>query len=124
TKKPIWKKMFLPLINIPFVILLIGFGIAVGSFYALSTLMDQIVSPNGYSSVDSGIFGVIIVVSGIFGALSAGIFTIRFYRLWMKLAAIGLTGSMLCFTLALQPNNAIILYIVCVFIGIFGTSTQ
>lgn len=37
--------------NKPYIILVLSFGIGMGSFYAVSTLLDQIVAPQGYSGV-------------------------------------------------------------------------
>lgn len=71
------KGMMKALKEIHFLILVIGFGVSVGSFYAVSTLLDQIVSPKGYSSVNTGWFGFIIVIAGIIGAFLMGLFPIR-----------------------------------------------
>ena len=56
------------LTNIEFVKLLIGFGLGLGLFNGLSTLIEQYVKPANYSSDDAGIFGGAIIGGGLIGA--------------------------------------------------------
>ena len=51
TKTPFHLALSSLIQNRSFVIIFFSFGIGVGSFYALSTLLDEIVAPFGYSEV-------------------------------------------------------------------------
>lgn len=44
------------------------FALAVGGFQALLTLLDQILQPAGYSSVDTGHISAVLILCGIVGA--------------------------------------------------------
>jgi MFS transporter, FLVCR family, MFS-domain-containing protein 7 len=65
-------------VNKDFFILWIGFGIAVGGFYAVSTLLDQFLNPLGYNETFSGIVGLTIIISGAISCILALFFPIRF----------------------------------------------
>eukprot|EP00898_Chlorokybus_atmophyticus_P006274 jgi/Chlat1/6648/Chrsp49S06146 len=59
--------------KVPYVVLFLSFGLALGVFNALTTLLEQIVKPYGYSSDDAGLFGGAIILGGLFGAVTSGI---------------------------------------------------
>jgi MFS transporter, FLVCR family, feline leukemia virus subgroup C receptor-related protein len=73
-----WRHSFVPMVNKDFFILWIGFGIAVGGFYAVSTLLDQFLNPLGYNETFSGIIGLTIIISGAISCILALFFPIRF----------------------------------------------
>lgn len=54
--------------NKDFIILFSAFSIGVGFFNSILTLLNQIVSPFGYSNDDAGIFGAVFIVFGLIGA--------------------------------------------------------
>ena len=56
-----------------FILLLVSFGLGLGLFNALTTLLQQVLCVHGYSDDDVGIFGGIMILSGIIGSLIAGI---------------------------------------------------
>jgi len=58
--------------NKDYILLVISFGIGVGFFNALLTLLNQIVQPFGYSNDDAGTFGAVFIVFGLVGAGSIG----------------------------------------------------
>lgn len=62
--------------NRDYVILFIAFSIGVGFFNSLMTLLNQIVSPFGYSNDDAGTFGAVFIVAGLIGAgiIGKGVF--------------------------------------------------
>ena len=56
-----------------FILLLVSFGLGLGLFNALTTLLQQVLCVRGYTDNDVGIFGGIMILSGIIGSLIAGI---------------------------------------------------
>jgi hypothetical protein len=56
------------LLMLSFVILLISYGINMGVFFSLTTLLDQIIGYYKYSSYHTGWFGFAIILIGLFGA--------------------------------------------------------
>lgn len=44
-----------------------------GGFYAISTVLEQTMTPFGYTTRSTGIFGFIMIAVGIFGATLLGI---------------------------------------------------
>jgi hypothetical protein len=43
-------------------------GIGIGMFNAISTLIEQMVEPSGYTEDDAGIFGALLIGGGLIGA--------------------------------------------------------
>jgi FLVCR family MFS transporter 7 len=56
-----------------FILLILSFGLGLGLFNALTTLLQQVLCVRGYTDDDVGIFGGIMIFSGIVGSLIAGI---------------------------------------------------
>src|SRR5512142_910079 len=52
-----------------FILLLVIFFIGLGTFNAVTTWIEDIVRPNGFSSTQAGIIGGLMIVGGIVGAL-------------------------------------------------------
>ena len=52
-----------------FILLLVIFFIGLGAFNAVTTWIEDIVRPNGFSSTQAGIIGGLMIVGGILGAL-------------------------------------------------------
>jgi len=110
--------------NRSFVIIFLAFGIGMGSFYAISTLLDEILSPAGYSEEDIGLFGFLIVAIGLSGALCAGIAydKTRHHKLLLVLAFFGTLFSLVWFVLSVRPDNRWMLIVVCGMVGFFTTA--
>lgn len=69
------------MVNVPFVLLLVAYGINTGIFYAISTLLNQIILkhyPDG--NKDAGWIGLVIVLSGMVGSIVCGIVLDRWHR--------------------------------------------
>ena len=58
--------------NKMYLILLVGFGMGMGATSAVSGLSGQIVGGQGFTGSDTGLFMVVLLVSGLFGALASG----------------------------------------------------
>ena len=110
-----------------FIILFFGFGLALGIFNCLTTLIEQILCTKGYTDEDSGYFGAGMIISGLVGSLIGGLLldkTKRFEeisKICFSMSAI----TSICIALVLMWNNdnSLVYYLTlfsfCVF-GFFG----
>jgi len=107
-----------------FIVLLLSFGIGIGAFYAISTLMDYLVIALQYPSTDSSLFGMLVVLVGIAGAIIMGVLgdRTRRYKLLLCIALFGSAGCMVWFTLASVPDNRVMVAICCSILGLFMTA--
>jgi len=105
--------------NCQYLILLFSFSLGFALFNAIATLIYQLIQPFGYSSTDAGVFGAIIIISGIVNAIIAGIIMDRThaYRLILKILLVGACASGIFFILILQPNKV---YPLAISIGLIG----
>lgn len=108
------------LTNVHYLNLLLGFGVSQGCYYALSTLLDQLVEPFGYGTSVAGTLGFILTLSGILGALFAGFIADRtqYHRALLRLCFLMSSVSIIALTIVLQRRN--MFYVLCVTSGIFG----
>uniref|UniRef100_A0A673LP63 Major facilitator superfamily (MFS) profile domain-containing protein n=1 Tax=Sinocyclocheilus rhinocerous TaxID=307959 RepID=A0A673LP63_9TELE len=74
-----YKKSIINLFkNKPFVLLLISYGIMTGSFYSVSTLLNQmIIFHYPGEELNTGRIGLTLVVAGMFGSILCGIWLDR-----------------------------------------------
>jgi MFS transporter, FLVCR family, MFS-domain-containing protein 7 len=100
-------------------LLLLGFSLGLALFNSLTTLLEQLIKPSGYSSNDAGIFGAIIIVAGLFNAFLAGVIMDKThaYRLILKILLFGACASVLFFIFFLRPNR---FYPLAASIGLMG----
>ncbi|UJR11609.1 hypothetical protein I4U23_015791 [Adineta vaga] len=105
--------------NRHYLILLFSFSLGLAFFNAMIALLYQIIQPTGYSSNDAGIYGAIIMISGLFSTFLVGILMDRThaYRSILKILSIGACASSIYFILVLQPNQY---YPLAVSIGLMG----
>lgn len=88
--------------------LLIAFGIGVGLFNALLTLLAQVLSPCGYGSTDAGIAGGALLGAGLISAIIMGLIlekTKAYVPLLKAGIVFSLTGTVFML-LALRPGNS------------------
>ena len=102
-----WVDYKLILLNGQFLKLALGLGLGLGLFNALSTVIEQFVSPSGYSSDDAGLFGGAIIGGGLVGAGIVGYIldTTHAYRTVLR---VWVTFALLCtlfLVFVLQPNQ-------------------
>ncbi|CAF1548078.1 unnamed protein product [Didymodactylos carnosus] len=102
----IWKDCVKLLKNKQFLMLLFSFSIGLGLFSAITTLLEEIIRPCGYTTSDAGIFGAIIIVAGLIGAGIAGVLMDKThsYRLILKILIVLAFCSGIYFLLILRPN--------------------
>ncbi|PIK49936.1 putative feline leukemia virus subgroup C receptor-related protein 2 [Apostichopus japonicus] len=110
--------------NLNFILLLISYGINVGCYYAIGTLLNQIVlSEFPDSEVQIGIIGLALVLAGIVGSVVAGIWLdkTRTYRgTCIAVYLLSLTGMAL-FTASMKLDQLWIVGLVASFLGFFMT---
>ncbi|XP_065341814.1 heme transporter FLVCR1 isoform X2 [Cloeon dipterum] len=107
-----------------YILLLLSYGINVGVFYALSTLLNQIVIANfpGADS-DAGTIGLCIVLAGMLGSLVCGIVldkTHKFKETTLIVYTFSFVG-MILYSATLGVGQIIIVYITASALGFFMT---
>ena len=110
-----------------FLILFFSFGVAMGLFNSLTTLIEQILCIRGYSDTDSGYFGGAMIISGLIGSLISGVIldkTKRFEEVAKFCFSMSALASIFFSIIQLYNNdNSLIYYLMLlsfVFIGVFG----
>lgn len=110
--------------NPNFNLLFVTYGINVGVFYAMSTLLEQMVtSRHAGGSAEAGQMGLMLTIAGMFGSVVCGIFLDKthLYKLTtILLYTLSFTG-MLFWTGALYLQQIWPLYLVSIFLGFFMT---
>ncbi|XP_072180733.1 choline/ethanolamine transporter flvcr2a-like [Diadema setosum] len=110
--------------NVPFVLLLITYGINVGTFYAISTLLNQVIlSEFPSQEVMVGIIGLTLVITGMAGSVVTGFWLdrTRSYRgTTLGVYILSLLG-MACFTFTLKLGEIWVVFGVTAFLGFFMT---
>ena len=112
----LWMKL---LEDKEFLKLVLGFGTGLAIFNSLMTVIQQIISPAGYSSDDAGSFGGILIGSGLVGAMIVGplLDYTKAYKTVLKIGMpIGLV-AVTAFVANLKPDN---FTVVAICIGCLG----
>lgn len=107
--------------NRSFVILVIAYGINMGVFFSLTTLLDQIIGYYKYSSYYTGWFGFSIIIVGLFGAFFSA-FVLDKTKKFKEILIIFYCGTALAtvtFGLVLNPQQEILVGIFSSLIGFF-----
>lgn len=97
------------LVNRDFIILLVVFFIGLGVFNAVTTWIEDILSPRGFSITQAGLTGGVMVIGGIVGALIIPVLSDRARKRvpYLILAVAGATAGLA--GVALSPNYALLL---------------
>lgn len=107
-----------------FVLLMVSYGLNVGVFYALSTILNQMIAPK---TVDEntlvGRLGLVMVISGMFGSIISGYLLdkTRKYNLINTLLYGCSLASIIIFTLSIELRNTLALYLTVALLGYFMT---
>uniref|UniRef100_A0A0N5ARS0 MFS domain-containing protein n=1 Tax=Syphacia muris TaxID=451379 RepID=A0A0N5ARS0_9BILA len=110
--------------NQNFVLFFIAYGINVGVFYAVSTLLSQVILhffPGEQTS--TGTIGLLIVVAGMFGSVAIGFVldkTHQYKETVVAVYALSLFGTIL-YTVALIFCPIAFIYVIAAFLGFFMT---
>ncbi|KAE9540693.1 hypothetical protein AGLY_003938 [Aphis glycines] len=116
------KSLFRLMNNYGFLLLLVSYGINVGSFYAISTLLNQIILvyfPD--KTVDVGRIGLSIVIAGMVGSVVCGFVLDRthlFKETTLVVYACSLVG-MIVYTFTLSCGYIFVVYLSAILLGFF-----
>ncbi|KAJ7356314.1 Major facilitator super domain-containing protein 7 [Desmophyllum pertusum] len=74
TSEPFFVGLKKVLRNKSYLVLMVAFGSGIGLFTCLTTLLEQIICPYGYSDDMAGIAGAVLIATGLVGGGLAGIY--------------------------------------------------
>ncbi|XP_006972152.4 choline/ethanolamine transporter FLVCR1 [Peromyscus maniculatus bairdii] len=110
--------------NIPFVLLLISYGIMTGAFYSVSTLLNQMILTHyEREEVNAGRIGLTLVVAGMVGSILCGLwldYTKTYKQTTLIVYILSFIG-MLIFTFTLDLGYIIVVFVTGGFLGFFMT---
>ncbi|KAK0426504.1 hypothetical protein QR680_009742 [Steinernema hermaphroditum] len=110
--------------NRNYMLLLITYGINVGVFYAISTLLSQMILEYYKDAQEStGTIGLLLVVAGMVGSVCCGFVLDRFhhYKLTTVLVYLFSFGGMLLFTFLLDCGKIEVIFAIAIALGFFMT---
>ncbi|XP_028615911.1 feline leukemia virus subgroup C receptor-related protein 1 isoform X1 [Grammomys surdaster] len=110
--------------NIPFVLLLVSYGIMTGAFYSVSTLLNQIILRYYKGEeVNAGRIGLTLVVAGMVGSILCGLWLdhTKTYKQTTLIVYILSFIGMLMFTFTLNLQHIIVVFFTGGILGFFMT---
>ncbi|XP_060102952.1 heme transporter FLVCR1 isoform X2 [Heteronotia binoei] len=110
--------------NIPFVLLLISYGIMTGAFYSVSTLLNQMVLYHHMGEeVNAGRIGLTLVVAGMVGSIICGLWLdcTKTYKQTTLIVYILSFVGMVAFTFTLDCERLITVFVTGGVLGFFMT---
>ncbi|XP_039277327.1 feline leukemia virus subgroup C receptor-related protein 2 isoform X1 [Nilaparvata lugens] len=112
------------ILNPGYILLLTSYGINVGVFYAISTLLNQVVLTHfPGQELDAGRIGLFIVIAGMMGSVISGMVldkTHKFKEVTLSVYAFSLVG-MVIYTFTLGCGHIVVVYITAGILGFFMT---
>lgn len=125
SQEPFLHGLKLLMKNRAYLTLLLCLGSGIASFTCFSSLLDQILCVQGYSSDFAGLCGALFIVWGIVGAGLLGVYVDRTKR-FIEVTKINMSLSALaCIAfsvVALMPQQQVPVALVCSLFGFFGFS--
>ncbi|XP_004387587.1 heme transporter FLVCR1 isoform X1 [Trichechus manatus latirostris] len=110
--------------NVPFVLLLITYGIMTGAFYSVSTLLNQMILTHYEGEeVNAGRIGLTLVVAGMVGSIICGLwldYTKTYKQTTLIVYILSFVG-MVVFTFTLDLGHLIIVFVTGGVLGFFMT---
>ncbi|XP_062980109.1 heme transporter FLVCR1 [Elgaria multicarinata webbii] len=110
--------------NLPFVLLLISYGIMTGAFYSVSTLLNQmVVTHYEGQEVNAGRIGLTLVVAGMVGSIICGLwldYTKTYKQTTLIVYILSFVG-MVVFTFTLDCGYIIVVFVTGGVLGFFMT---
>ncbi|KAK3913646.1 Feline leukemia virus subgroup C receptor-related protein 2 [Frankliniella fusca] len=109
--------------NWAYVLLLLSYGVNIAVFYAISTLLNQVVQKVFPSSRDAGHIGLVIVLAGMLGSVVCGVVldsTGRFKETTLAVYALSLVG-MVVYTYSFFTGLIWVVYLASAVLGFFMT---
>eukprot|EP01091_Cochliopodium_minus_P003794 TRINITY_DN1375_c0_g2_i1.p1 TRINITY_DN1375_c0_g2~~TRINITY_DN1375_c0_g2_i1.p1 ORF type:complete len:441 (+),score=52.48 TRINITY_DN1375_c0_g2_i1:3-1325(+) len=124
SNEPLLKQIFNCVNKMHFWLLCIPLALGYGVFTALTTLINQLITPYGYSTFFSGLVGFFMMISGTVGGVIFGLILDKTRRytvmIWVGFLGVGV-GSILIVS-SLRPAHPILLSISFVVYGFFSIS--
>lgn len=118
------KSLKVLLVNRNYILLLITYGINVGVFYAISTLLSQMVLfYHSGEQENTGAIGFVIIISGMFGSVITGFILQKnhhFKATTMVVYFLSFVG-MILFTVSLPYTDIWVIILISSFLGFFMT---
>ncbi|XP_028034143.1 feline leukemia virus subgroup C receptor-related protein 2 isoform X1 [Bombyx mandarina] len=112
------------LMNRNYVLLLISYGLNVGTFYAISTLLNRVIlTYYPGASEDAGRIGLVIVVAGMAGSVVCGLILDKTHRFKETTLAVYTSSviGMIIFTFTLDCGLIGVVYLSSIILGFFMT---
>ncbi|XP_063775127.1 heme transporter FLVCR1 [Pseudophryne corroboree] len=110
--------------NVPFLLLLISYGIMTGAFYSVSTLLNQMITHHYEGEeVNAGRIGLTLVIAGMVGSVICGVwldYTKTYKQTTLTVYILSFVG-MLVFTFTLDLGNLVIVFVTGGILGFFMT---
>ncbi|XP_015283082.1 PREDICTED: feline leukemia virus subgroup C receptor-related protein 1 [Gekko japonicus] len=110
--------------NIPFVLLLVSYGIMTGAFYSVSTLLNQMITTHYKGEeVNAGRIGLTLVVAGMVGSIICGLwldYTKTYKQTTLIVYILSFVG-MIAFTFTLDCGHLIVVFVTGGVLGFFMT---
>ncbi len=117
------KDFWVVIKNIHFLFLVVSYSLGFAVIQSFAVMLDQIIVPMGYSIKDGSIFGIIVVCTGMFGAVIMGLvadYTKR-YKLLLCLSGLGGCASFAWFAInMLRHRTTIGMVMSCISIALLG----
>lgn len=110
--------------NRNYVLLLISYGLNVGTFYAISTLLNRVIlTYYPGASEDAGRIGLVIVVAGMAGSVVCGLILDKTHRFKETTLAVYTSSviGMIIFTFTLDCGLIGVVYLSSIILGFFMT---
>ena len=110
--------------DVNFVLLMASYGLNVGVFYAISTVLNQMIAPTwANANTLVGRLGLLMIISGMFGSVVSGLILdkTRMYRLVNATLYLMSLVSMIIFALTLEWHNSLTLHLAVLLLGYFMT---
>ena len=106
-------------LNSGFVLLWAGFGLIMGIYELMITVLNVMVLSQGYTADDSGLFGALVVISGTIGSIIVGVIVDQTKK--YKVALISLVSLLvvvfICLYFTMIPHEKVALCFLFVVIG-------
>ncbi|XP_052121526.1 uncharacterized MFS-type transporter C09D4.1 isoform X3 [Frankliniella occidentalis] len=117
------------LTNPSYLLLILGYGMNVGTFYAVSTLLNQIIlakfplAENPSANEDAGRVGLTMVLMGVLGSIAGGLVLDTWHKFKETTIVIYILAvlGMVAFTFSVSSSNMVLVYVTAGFLGFFTT---
>ncbi|XP_023014600.1 uncharacterized MFS-type transporter C09D4.1 isoform X4 [Leptinotarsa decemlineata] len=125
SSKTFFSSLKVIFVNRSFIILMVGYGVNIGVYSGVSTILNQFVL-NYFEDAheDVGMIGFVMVATGLVGAILFGILLDKTHKYMTITMVIYISSvlSMVAFTYALECRSKLMTYLSCSLVGLFTTA--